>query len=276
MSERPDARAPNRSARPVDAVITRLRDAILRGTHAPGDMLPPERELAVTLGVSRLTLRAALARLEAEGLVRARQGDGVHVLDPRRHATLALLSHLSLARQPELVRAFLELRRAIACEAVALASERMADTAIDALAGLVEAQRSERSAAGYAARDLEISRAVLVGADNHAMLLLLNTLESVLHAQPAVLAALHADRGASLAGYDALLALLRAREPARARALLRSALEQLDAAALTRLEGRRKPQTAAEETPARAPRRAKAPRAAAKSVTRAATKGARR
>ena len=60
--------------------------------------------------------------------------------------------------------------------------------------------------------DGEAYDAVLVGADNHAMLLLLNTLESVLHAQPAVLAALHADRAASLAGYDALLALLRARE----------------------------------------------------------------
>jgi DNA-binding FadR family transcriptional regulator len=263
---------PARTERPVDAVIARLRDAILRGTHAPGTLLPPERELAVTLGVSRLTLRAALARLEAEGLVRARQGDGVHVLDPRRHATLALLSHLSLARQPELVRAFLELRRAVACEAVALAAVRMTDADLDALAVLVEAQREERSATEYTARDLEISRAVLVGAENHAMLLLLNTLESVLRAQPAVTAALHADRAASLAGYDALLTLLRARDPERARALLRPALEHLDAAALARLAAKSKaratsPTTTPESSPRAKPKRPHA---------RPAKKGARR
>jgi GntR family transcriptional repressor for pyruvate dehydrogenase complex len=257
-----------RSERPVDAVIARLRDAILRGAHAPGERLPPERELAVTLGVSRLTLRAALARLEAEGLVRARQGDGVHVLDPRRHATLALLSHLSLARQPELVRAFLELRRAVACEAVALAAAHVTDADLDALAVLVEAQREERSAAGYAARDLEISRAVLLAADNYAMLLLLNSLESVLRAQPAVTAALHADRTASLAGYDALLALLRARDPERARALLRPALEHVDAATLARLSARRRPQATPDAPRAKATKLTKA--------TKSTTKGARR
>ena len=223
-----------RATRPVDLAAERLRAAILRGEPAAGERLPPERELAVTLGVSRLTLRAALARLEAEGLVRARQGDGVHVLDPRRHATLSMLSHLVLRDRLEIVRAFLELRRAIASEAVALACARMSAAAIAALAREVDAQRAERDDAVYAERDLEISRAVLIGADNFAMLLLLNTLESVYRAHPALAAALHADRGASIAGYDAVLTLLRAGDPARARELLRGALELADAAALER------------------------------------------
>ncbi len=239
LSPLPRARAP----RPVDAVEAKLRERLLGGTPAPGETLAPERELAVELGVSRLTLRAAIARLEAEGLVRARQGDGVRVLDPRRHATLAMLAHVTLAERLDLVRAFLELRRAVASEAVALACVRMADRDVHALEALVAAQSTETDASLYAARDLEISRAVLVGADNFAMLLLLNSLESVYRAQPELADALHADRPVSLAGYAAVIALLRARDPSRARDLLRTALEVADQAVLERLAARRKRST---------------------------------
>ncbi len=58
----------------VDEVTRRVRAAILRGDHPVGTDLPGERELSRTLGVSRLTLRAGLSRLEAEGLVRAVHG----------------------------------------------------------------------------------------------------------------------------------------------------------------------------------------------------------
>ena len=60
----------------------RLRNDLLEGRWAPGETLPPERRLAEELGVSRPTLRGALATLDAEGLVRSRQGSGVVALDP--------------------------------------------------------------------------------------------------------------------------------------------------------------------------------------------------
>src|SRR5262245_25737720 len=60
-----------------------LRTAILAGDLAPGERLPPERELATTLGVSRLTLRAALATLVADGLVSVHHGRGYEVRDFR-------------------------------------------------------------------------------------------------------------------------------------------------------------------------------------------------
>src|SRR3990170_2042144 len=106
-----------RPARPVDAVVERLRDDLLAGRYR--EHLPAERQLALALGVSRLTLRAALARLEAEGLVQARQGEGVRVLEPFEHGQVGLLAHLDLAARPEIARSFLELRRAVAVEAVA-------------------------------------------------------------------------------------------------------------------------------------------------------------
>jgi DNA-binding FadR family transcriptional regulator len=58
----------------TERVEQALRDAILTGRFATGDKLPPERELAIQLGVTRVTLRSALARLGASGLVSTVQG----------------------------------------------------------------------------------------------------------------------------------------------------------------------------------------------------------
>ena len=62
-------------------VHDQVRDHLLReireGRYAPGDSLPPERELAIQLGVSRHSLRQAMSSLETLGLVVVRQGSGV-------------------------------------------------------------------------------------------------------------------------------------------------------------------------------------------------------
>lgn len=62
-------------------IADQLRGLIGRGEFASGSRLPPERELAEKLGVSRPSVREALIALEVEGLVRIRMGSGVYVLD---------------------------------------------------------------------------------------------------------------------------------------------------------------------------------------------------
>lgn len=56
-----------------------LRERIRHGSFAPGEQLPPENELATAYGVSRATVRAALANLQREGTVVRRQGAGTYV-----------------------------------------------------------------------------------------------------------------------------------------------------------------------------------------------------
>ena len=63
----------------ADRCAEAIRSRILSGQLAIGTRLPPERELAVELGVNRLTLRAALGELRAAGLVRVKQGSGYTV-----------------------------------------------------------------------------------------------------------------------------------------------------------------------------------------------------
>jgi Transcriptional regulators len=62
-----------------DSIVAELEQMIVDGTLQPGQKLLPERELAVQFGVSRPSLREAIQRLEAKGLLYRRQGGGTYV-----------------------------------------------------------------------------------------------------------------------------------------------------------------------------------------------------
>lgn len=64
-------------------IATRAAALIASGEWQPGQRLPPERLLCERLGVSRTTLRQALAELEARGLISRHQGRGTFVTRPR-------------------------------------------------------------------------------------------------------------------------------------------------------------------------------------------------
>ena len=65
-----------------------LHDEIARGALAPGDALPTEQTLCNQFGVSRITVRRALADLASAGLIERRQGVGSFVCDrPRSRRT---------------------------------------------------------------------------------------------------------------------------------------------------------------------------------------------
>src|ERR1700737_5075339 len=62
-----------------------IRTLIRSGEFSVGARLPPERDLARQLGVSRPSVREALIALEVEGLVDVRIGSGIYVLAPGRN-----------------------------------------------------------------------------------------------------------------------------------------------------------------------------------------------
>src|SRR6201996_4007861 len=65
---------PVRTGNVFEETVERLLNGIKLGVHGFGDRLPPERELAARLGVSRVTVRDALRELAAAGYVETRQG----------------------------------------------------------------------------------------------------------------------------------------------------------------------------------------------------------
>ncbi len=64
-----------------DELVARFKELIAKRVFIPGHRLPPERDLAEALAVSRPTLRQALRALQIMGVIRARQGSGSYLAD---------------------------------------------------------------------------------------------------------------------------------------------------------------------------------------------------
>jgi GntR family transcriptional regulator len=69
-------------------VERRIEDLLLQGRYKAGDRIPPETELVEALGVSRVTVRAGLARLVERGLLERRRGSGTFLVRPPGGARL--------------------------------------------------------------------------------------------------------------------------------------------------------------------------------------------
>jgi DNA-binding FadR family transcriptional regulator len=121
-------------------VVERLRRAIHLGHYPVGGKLPPERTLAVQLGVSRVTLREAIRVLEDEGLIRTRRGatGGAFVLASPLSPE-ELRAHVR-GRRDELL-AVLEFRLVNERLAARMAAERVTPADVDELEATVEALR---------------------------------------------------------------------------------------------------------------------------------------
>nr|WP_320011317.1 FadR/GntR family transcriptional regulator [uncultured Desulfobulbus sp.] len=87
-------------------IADQIRESILAGDFAPGDKLPPERELAEMFGVSRPSVREALNILATAGLVMSYQGGGTVVLslvDPSQGNALSDLIRSQQDRALEVI-----------------------------------------------------------------------------------------------------------------------------------------------------------------------------
>lgn len=225
----------------VDAVSDRLRNEILAGRIPAGSRLPSERELSLALGVNRLTLRAALARLEAQGLVSTRHGSGTEVVSWRERAGLEALPMVmnSLDRDEpafiELLTSLLEIRRVLVSEAVALAAERRTEEDIEAMKAIAAEQRKNVSdPLAFARGDLALQRVIVRAARNVGFELILNSFTRFPEEQPELVAELYDRREESLPFYDVLVELVRAGDGEAARQALRTAFNTMDQAWLSR------------------------------------------
>src|SRR5262245_11437310 len=129
-----------RSPNPLEETIQRIADAIKTRLLSPGDRLPPERELAAQLGVSRSTLRVALRNLVAAGWLEVRRGrsGGAFVA---RWPTMPSPRKLPevLTRRREGLPSLLDYRRAVESTAAAFAAERATPAEVAELEALTSA-----------------------------------------------------------------------------------------------------------------------------------------
>lgn len=95
-----------------DIIVERLEAMLLEGQFLAGQKLPPERQLAEQFNVSRPSLREAIQKLEARGLLQRRQGGGTYVSDKLTPKVTDPLMAL-IASNPESQFDLLEFRHAL-------------------------------------------------------------------------------------------------------------------------------------------------------------------
>ncbi len=118
---------------------------------APGDQLPPERELAQRFRVSRGSIREAMKTLAAQGVIASRHGAGTFLVSPLRAFSQALGRALTDARCR--IDALFELRLALEPGIAALAARKATPSHTQAIAEAIALQEAETDPARWGAYD---------------------------------------------------------------------------------------------------------------------------
>lgn len=207
---RTPAPSPNVAMR-IERDLTR---AILRGDHRPGSRLPTLRELAAEYGVNPSTMQRALARLEARGLITARQGSGLRVNDPHDVADLTLIvDWLAVSiddpeRAATLIAELAEVRRILAVRLLV----RHRDRLLAALPDLIERAATLVSAAGEDSWRVHVAfeKSVVRATGNAMVVTLLNSMERALAEQPLLVEAMYGERAGRAEELQELLGTIHA------------------------------------------------------------------
>ncbi|HEX4332439.1 MAG TPA: FadR/GntR family transcriptional regulator [Usitatibacter sp.] len=152
-------------------IADQIAALIEKGEYALGQRLPPERDLAKQLGVSRPSVREALIALEVEGYVEVRVGSGVYVLGPSPGARPEPLPADS--GPFELIRA----RWLIESECAALAAKSATRAQVRAMEGSLDEMEAQRDRGMMPlAADRQFHLRVAEASGNSALALVVKTL----------------------------------------------------------------------------------------------------
>lgn len=166
-----NARAPSLSQRVVEGVTERIRSGALR----PGERVPPEPALMREYGVSRSVVREAVSRLQANGLVRTRQGVGSFVLAAQPAQALLEPPSADLKIQQKL--AMLELRLSLESDAAALAAQRRLPEHVAAMERAIDDFEAHRQTGdGTAESDFRFHEAIAQATGNEYFVHVLRSL----------------------------------------------------------------------------------------------------
>lgn len=208
----------NRRPRLVDQVIDELIEATHSSELKLGDRLPPEHVLVERFRVSRGTLREAMKRMEAVGMVSIRQGDGTYLDAVPEDFALGedLAGNAALSRIHALD--ILEVRQIIEIQAVRLAAERAQDRDLREMEKCITRMRAHADDASvYWQADSEFHRAVIRAAKNVVLDKMVNSLWALLEAQ--VYQTVNRKGGPSIDaqhGHEEIFAAIKDRDPERA------------------------------------------------------------
>lgn len=164
------------------SVVRQIEQLILRGILRPGERLPSERELSDRLGVSRPSLRDAVAELQERGLLVSRAGAGIFVAEVLGSAFSEALVQL-FATHEEAVFDYIAFRRDMEGLAADRAARFGSDTdlkVVDTIFRKMEAAHLKRDPSDEAGLDAEFHLAIIEASHNVVMLHMMRSMYDLL------------------------------------------------------------------------------------------------
>jgi GntR family transcriptional regulator, transcriptional repressor for pyruvate dehydrogenase complex len=204
---------PVKRSRIYEHIVEQIRALIREGRWAPGDQIPPERELAERFRVSRTSVREALRALEMQGVIDSRQGGGTFVRTADTEALVPPLAAAILRGRQELAEV-LEVRELIEPGIARSAAMRASAEHISELEALLEKQRQcIAEGRSFVDEDTAFHYTLARAADNHILLRLHNLILDLLRESRQSYLHVPDRPQLSLRGHEAILNAIRGHDP---------------------------------------------------------------
>lgn len=219
-----------------NSVVRQIEQLVLRGILRPGERLPSERDLADKLGVSRPSLRDAIADLADRGLLVSRAGSGVFVAEVLGSAFSPALTHL-FSTHDEAVIDYIAFRRdmeGLAAERAATFGSETDLKLIDTIFAKMERAHQKRDPSDEALLDAEFHMAIIEASHNVIMLHMLRSMFELLRQgvfyNRQVMFRNRTTRDQLLDQHRAINAAIQSRDPVAARAAVGAHLTYVEQA----------------------------------------------
>jgi len=216
---------PEKNGLMAEQVVIQVRDMIREGKLRPGDRLPPERELAKRLGISRASLRHGLRFLAAIGVLTSRHGSGTYIADgpPALDSEpLRMLAELHRFTPNEMF----EARKLLEVGLAGLAARNAGDEHLAVMAEEVAEMYAALDAPQeYLVHDIRFHLAVAAASGNQILAALMNMVSTAMYESRRATVQRATDLKESAEFHRKIYRLIRARKPDEARAAMNEHLE---------------------------------------------------
>ena len=212
----------------AEAISAEILNLLRHKELKPGDKLPPERELAEMLGVSRPSLREALRALSIMKVVEVRQGDGTYVSALKPEELVEHLEFVFMLDDSTMLQLF-EARKIIETGNVSLAAERITDEELAALHDcLEESERSVDDPEAFLLADITLHEIITHAARNPLLERFMASIGTLGRASRHKTVRVASVTAATVEHHRQIVAALEARDPQAAGAVMLRHLEHVE------------------------------------------------
>jgi DNA-binding FadR family transcriptional regulator len=202
----------------TDNTIAKIRELIASGQINPGDRLPPEQELAISLGISRSSLREAVKALSQAKVLDVRRGDGTFVTSLEPQLLLSGMSFVIDLMEDRTLSDIFEVRKLLEPAATALAALRITDEQLSELRASLVSMREAHDPEELVIRDIDFHARIAEATGNTSLCSILDAISTRAVRARIWRASMVGLKSMTLSAHELILKALTDRDPSLARA----------------------------------------------------------